>query len=200
MGSVGYSGHVAALTAAREYLRALIQKPTGEGHPGRGRVRRGCLLRAKHRRQRIGHALEVIGQWMGQRARTGLQPSASYEFEVANFSGSSTETTLFGVSGKGRLFSLTRDGTFTYADPIYGSEALSTTNVTIGVGAKTFTSATASRNWVAGDAITIWQQTNAANYMNGTVTAYNSGTGQLGRECHQRGRLGHHQQLGNRAH
>ena len=179
VGSVGYSGHVAALTAAREYLRALIQKPTGEG----------AILGVAVFDEVVYCVRNIVGSgsatlWKSSASgwvsvRTGLQPSASYEFEVANFSGSSTETTLFGVSGKGRLFSLTRDGTFTYADPIYGSEALSTSNVTIGVGAKTFTSATASRNWVAGDAITIWQQTNAANYMNGTVTAYNSGTGQL---------------------
>ncbi len=179
IGSVGYSGHVAALTAAREYLRALIQKPTGEGAILGVAVFNEAVYCV---RNIVGNGSATLwksgaGGWTS--VRTGLHPSTDYRFEVANFSGSSTEVTLFGVSGRGRLFSLTRADVFAYADPIYGSEALSTTAVTIGLGAKTFTSATASRNWQNGDAITIWQQTDAANYMNGTVTAYNSGTGQL---------------------
>lgn len=179
VGSVGYSGHVASLTAAREYLRALIQKPTGEG----------AILGVAVFNEAVYCVRNIVGStsatlWKSSAAgwvsvRTGLHPSTEYHFEVANFSGSSTEVTLFGVSGKGRLFSVTRADVFAYADPIYGSEALSTSNVTIGTGAKTFTSATAARNWVAGDELTIWQQTNAANSMSGTVSAYNSGTGQL---------------------
>jgi hypothetical protein len=180
VGSIGYgSGHVAALSAAREALRALIAKPVGEG----------AILGVAVYNEAVYCVRNVAGStsatlWKSTSTgwsaiKTGLHPGGTYRFEVANFSGATTTIALFGVSSKGRLFRVDSAGVFTFADPIYGSEALSNTNVAYGLGAKTFTSATGSRNWLVGDPLTLWDRANAANYMSGTVSAYNSGTGQL---------------------
>lgn len=166
------------LDAALDVVRADIQKPTGEGAILGVAVYRATVYCV---RNVVGSASATLWKssasgWTSVQA--GLIPSGAWKFDVANFSGASTTLALFGVDGKNRLFKY--DGTtFTKAAPIYGSEATSTSNVTIGTGAKTFTVAEASRNYVVGSAITIWSTASAANSMVGLVTAYNSGTGQL---------------------
>lgn len=110
--------------------------------------------------------------------RSGLYPGGAYQMRTANFSGASTTMALFGVNGRGRLFKY--DGTtFTFAAPIFGTEATSLTSNTVGTGAKTFVVGQPTRGWVAGMALTIWSTANSANRMSGTITSYTSGTGTL---------------------
>ena len=55
---------------------------------------------------------------------------------------------------------------------------VSTSSVAIGTGAKSFTAST-GKAWAAGTWLVIADASNAANYMVGTVTSYNAGTGAL---------------------
>lgn len=165
------------LLAAWAVVRAKIQKVPGEGSVLGVAVYRATVYAV---RNIVGSASATL--WKSSAAgwvsvKTGLIPSGAWKFKVANFSGASTTLALFGVDGKNRL--LKWDGaTATKAAPIQGSEATSVSSVTVGTGAKTFTIAEASRNWVVGTTVvTVWDADNAANSFTGTVTAYNAGTG-----------------------
>lgn len=176
---IGAAANETNLRTARNYLRNLIAKPAGEG-----RIQ-GVAVFNEHVyavRNIVGNASATL--WRSSAAgwvsiATGLPPSANYRFEVANFSGSSTETSLFGVNGKGRLFRVDSADVVTFAAPIYGTEATSVTSNTVGTGAKTWTVAQASRAFANGDIVVIHDAANWANSMTGTVTSYNSGTGAL---------------------
>lgn len=61
---------------------------------------------------------------------------------------------------------------------ITGLSGTSSTSVLIGTGANSFTANT-GKLWVAGNFITVSSNANSANYMHGSVTSYNSGTGAL---------------------
>lgn len=178
-GSAAYADNQTAMTTVREYLRALIAKPPGEGAILGGAVFNGVVYCV---RNIVGSATATLWKssasgW--QSVKTGLHPSGAYKFEAANFSGASDDLSLYFVSGRTRLGKVTVDDVVTFAAPIWGSEATSTTAVTIGLGAKTLTIAESARDWVVGSALTVWDVADRANYMVGTVTAYNSGTGQL---------------------
>lgn len=178
-GSKGYASNETALKACREALRALISKPAGEG----------AILGVAVYNSTVYCVRNIVGStsatlWASSASgwtaiKTGLHASATYKFTVANFSGSSTTISLFGVSGKGRLFKVDIAGAFTYAAPIYGSEGTSTSSVTVGTGAKTFTIVEGSRSWAAADALTIWETGDTGNSMSGTVTSYTAGTNTL---------------------
>jgi hypothetical protein len=62
-----------------------------------------------------------------------------------------------------------------YAAALAGT---STSSVLIGLGAKSFTAST-GKQWAATQFLQIGSQANANNFMHGTVTSYNSGTGAL---------------------
>lgn len=177
--SIGYGFHQAALTATREYVRGLIAHPTGSGPVLGGAVFNDTVYVA---RNVAGDATATLWRssasgWVA--VRTGLHPSTSYRFKEANFTGDPTNLNLYMVNGRDRLASISKANVFTKAAPIFGSEATSTSSVSIGTGAKTFTVVQAARDYVAGSAITIWRDTDASQFMTGLVTAYNTGTGQL---------------------
>lgn len=192
-GSPGYGDdreeYETALRAAREALRALIQKPPGEGGILGVAVFDACVYCV---RNAVGGASATLFKssaagWVT--IKTFLHPgtfdadgailTGAYKFEVANFSGSSTETSLFGVNGKGRLFKVNKAGTYLAAAPIYGSEGTSLSSLTIGTGAKVLTIVQTLRSWLSADNLTIWDTANPGNWMRGTVTTYNSGTNTL---------------------
>lgn len=177
-GSIADDDYTTRLTAARAALRALIQKVPGEGSILGGCVYRGVVYAV---RNATGGATAVLHKSSASgwtEVRTGLYPGGSWRFNVANFSGATTTLAMFGVDGRNRL-SKWDGSTFTLAAAIYDTQGTSTSSVTIGTGAKTFTIAEGSRGWTAGDSLIIWQPTNAANRMTGTVTSYNSGTNTL---------------------
>ncbi len=179
VGSPGYEDHQAALTAVREYLRALILKPVGSGAILGGAVFNGVVYCVRNVADGTTATLwrSTSAGWVS--VKTGLHAGGTYKFQSANFTGAVDRLALYGVSGRSRLFEVRIDNTVTFAAPIWGSEATSTSNVLIGTGAKTFTVVETARSWTAGEALTIWNIGNTANSMVGTVTAYNSGTGQL---------------------
>jgi hypothetical protein len=55
----------------------------------------------------------------------------------------------------------------------------SSTSVTVGTGSQTFTIVTGATIYPVGAVLNIWETGNNANTMSGTVTSYNSGSGQL---------------------
>lgn len=61
---------------------------------------------------------------------------------------------------------------------VAGTYATSTTSLSVGTGTKTPTVQT-GKAFIQGMPITMYQTTNTANYMSGTVTSYVSGTGVL---------------------
>jgi hypothetical protein len=184
-GSWGYGNHQEAMTAAREYRRALIAAVPGEGEILGGAIFQNTVFVV---RNAVGGASATL--WYSTPAgwnsyKPYLPPSTPYRFEVANFTGDPTRTGLYVVNGKTGLFSITLDTLFfTPAAVIYGSQGTSTSSVALSVGAgKTFTIAQSSRSWQAGDEITAWVTSGsypvAHVYMRGTVTSYNSGTNTL---------------------
>jgi hypothetical protein len=157
------------LAAAYNAVRAHITKVPGDGSVLGVAVYRATVYAVRNIVGSLSATLWKTSAAGWVSVKTGLIPSGAWEFVVANFSGASTTLALFGVDGKNRL--LKYDGTtVTQAAPIYGSEATSTSNITIGTGAKVFT-VEAARSWVAGDALVIWSQVDAANSMIGTVTS-----------------------------
>lgn len=177
--SIGYDFHQTALTATRTYVRSLIAHPTGSGAILGGAVFNDAVYVA---RNVAGDATATL--WRSSAAgwvpvRTGLHPSTSYRFKEANFTGDPANVKLYMVNGRDRLASISKANAFTKAAPIFGSEATSTSSVSIATGAKTFTVVQGARDYVAGDAVTIWRDTDVTQYMAGLVTAYNAGTGQL---------------------
>lgn len=173
-GSISEANNTAYLALAREAARAKIQKV-----PGTGPVRGVAVYRGDVYAVRNAADDKTATLWKSSAAgwvsvRTGMYPGGLYRFRVANFSAASTTIALFGVNGRGRMFKY--DGlAFTYAAPIYGSEATSTSSVAIGTGDKTFTITETTRSWQVGDSLIAWDQGNAANWMSGTVKTY-SGT------------------------
>lgn len=177
-GSVSEPNNATYLQAAVARRRSVIQPVPGEGPILGVAVYRNEVYAV---RNAVGGQSATLWKssptgWTSVRA--GLYPGGRYRFEVANFSGASTTVALFGVNSKGRLFRW--DGsTFTFAAPIFGTEALSNTSVAIGTGSKTFTLTTTARSYTTGQELLIWSTANAANRMKGTITSYNSGINQL---------------------
>lgn len=179
VGSVGYVSHQDAMRAVREHLRSLIQKPTGSGAILGGAVFNGVVYAVRNVADGTSATLwrSSSAGWVA--VKTGLHPNGTYKFKAANFTGATDRLALYCVSGRGRLFEVRTDDTVTFAAPIWGSEATSATVLSVATGAHVLTIAESARDWVVGTVLTIWQQGAAQNSMTGTVTAYNSGTGQL---------------------
>lgn len=118
----------------------------------------------------------TAGGWSA--VKTGFYPGGRFRMIQDNFTGSTETLFLFGCDGKNRPFRF--DGTtFTFIDPIYGSQATSTSSLSIGTGSKTFTVAQTSRSWKADEALIVWAIGDAGKFMAGTVTSYTSGTNTL---------------------
>lgn len=173
VGSTGYAGHVAALTAAREALRALITMPVGSGGILGVAVYNNAVYCVRNIASGASATLWKSSSTGWTSVRTGLHAGGAYKFEVANFSGASTSKALFVVSGRTRLFKVDSVGTVTKSAAIYGSEATSTSPITVGTGAKAFAIAETTRNWQVGvDTLTVWDAADSANSMTGLVASY----------------------------
>lgn len=170
LGSIAETSHKTYLSLARESLRSAIQKPAGEGGILGVTVYKGDIYCV---RNVVGGATATM--WKSSPAgwvsvKTGLYPSGKWNFDVANFTGSSKTLTLFGCDGLNLPFKY--DGTYTSFAPIFATQATSTTSNAVGTGSKTFSVAESSRQWVVGTSLIVWSAANAGNRMIGTVTAY----------------------------
>lgn len=177
-GSLADTSYTTRLTAAREALRALIQKVPGEGSVLGGAVYRETIYAVRNVVGSTSATLykSTASGWSA--VRTGLYPGGAWRFKVANFSGATTTLALFGVDGRNRL--LKWDGAaITLTDPIYGSQALSTSNVTLAIGDLTFVHSGTARSWQVGDSLIVWDTADASNWGVGVVKSYNSGTSTL---------------------
>lgn len=185
------SNYETRIRAARAYYRGLISAVPGEGEILGGCVFDGFVYAV---RNAVGSATAVLHFAVDDRLSaflpngwtavvTGLAPSVDYRFEVANFSGDTEGLSLFMVNGRNRVLQLRRTNashTTTWADDIWGTEGTSTSNVAIGLGAKTVTvTGAGAKDWTAGDILILRSLADWSKSMTGTITAYNSGTGQL---------------------
>jgi hypothetical protein len=186
-GSVGYENHQAALTAVREYLRALIQPVPGAGPVLGVAVFNGAVYAVRQQADDTASLYKSSAAgWVLIRAGLHGQYGEEFNgggiwrFEVANFTGDPTDQSLYGVNGQSRMIAVDRDDVVTFAEPIFGSEATSISSVTIGLGAKSFTIVDSARSWLVGTILRVSSIADAGDYMVGAVTAYNSGTGVVG--------------------
>ncbi len=171
LGSIAEDLHNTYRAAAIADKRAAIQKPAGEGAILGVAVYNGNVFCV---RNNVGGASAQMWRstasgWVS--VRDGLYPGGRYEFDVANFTGTSKTLTLFGCNGRGRPFKV-EGTTFTYLPPIFGSQATSATSNSVGTGSKTFSIVESSRSWTVGDSVIIYSAANAANRMVGTISAY----------------------------
>lgn len=174
-GSRGYADNYAALRLARDYYRDFITEP-----PGDGELLGGCVFNNAVYAVRTSGVSAILWKsdpsgW--QSIYVGLPPYR-HRFTVANFTGDPTNLCMYGVNGGGSLFQVTRDDVVTFADPIYGTQATSTSSETISTGAHTITVET-GKSFAVGQEVRITHATEWAEAMTGLVTAYNTGTGQL---------------------
>lgn len=172
-GSLSESLNNTYIFAAREALRGAIQAVPGSGPVLGVAVYRNAIYAARNAADGETAALYKSTSTGWQVVRSGLLPGGSFRFDVANFSGSSTSISLFGVDGKNRPFRW--DGAnFTLMAPIYGTQATSSSSVTIGTGNKTFTIIEPTRSWAVGQELIAHDIGNAGNRMIGTVVSYAS--------------------------
>lgn len=149
--------------------RAKIEKLPGSG-PVRGvAVFRGEVIAfrdAADGKTCVMHRATTAG-WA--QVKGGLLPGGQYEFTTGNFSGDASKMALFGCDGKNPPFKW--DGTaLTQMAPIFGTEATSTSSLSVGTGSKSFVIVQSSRGWVVGD--TLLAVGPGGETMLGNITAY----------------------------
>lgn len=176
IGSVSEENDVTYKSLAVENRRADINKVPGEGAVLGVAVYNDGVVAV---RNDVGSASATmykssITGWTA--IRTGLLPNGSFRFVQQNFSGASTSLYLFGCDGKNKPFRYNGSRVEFIGSYVTAS---STTSMTPATGSKTFTITEASRDFVAGQAITVWSAANPADTMIGTVTSYTSGTNTL---------------------
>ncbi|UOF76790.1 phage stabilization protein [Caudoviricetes sp.] len=171
LGTISEPDHNDYLLLAREALRAVIGKPTGEGGILGVAVYKGTVYAVRNNVGGLSAQLWKSTSSGWSSVRDGLYPGGRYDFEVANFTGSSKTLTLFAANGRGRHWRL-QDSTFEFAPAVFGSQATSASGITIGTGAKVFSIAESARSWTLGDAVIVWRTADASKRMVGTVTAY----------------------------
>jgi hypothetical protein len=105
----------------------------------------------------------------------GLIPGGAWKFDVSNFTGSAKTLTLFGCDGKNDPVAY--DGTtVSRIRGVWDTVATSTSTVTIGTGLNAFVLTEADRDYAVDEEITVWDDTNAANFMAGKVLTWTSAT------------------------
>lgn len=163
--------HAALTSAAASLRRSVIQQPPGSG-PVRGvAVHDGLVYSVRDAADGLTAEMWVssIGGWTSIKA--GLLPGGRYEFVSANFTGDTKTKALFGCDGRNPPFKYA-SGAYTEMDPIFGSQATSTTSTAVATGSKTFSVVEPSRSYAVGDVLLIHSKASAANRMVGTVTAF----------------------------
>ena len=165
------SDHAAYLSQAIEQRRALIQKVPGSGPVLGVGIYDGVVFAARDAADGMSASLWRSSDSGWVLVRFGLLPGGRFEFVAANFSGDAKRNILLGCDGRNVPFRW--DGTaYTEIAPIFGTQATSTSSVTVGTGSKTFSVTEAARGYAVGDVLTIHSGANAANRMTGTVTGY----------------------------
>lgn len=163
--------HKAALKAVVSRRRAAIGKVPGSGAILGVAIYRDWVVAARNDENGGTAALWKSTSAGWQLIRQGLLPGGRFDFCVANFSGDSQQTALFGCDGRNNPFKW--DGvTFTSLPAIFSTQAKSTTMTSVGTGSKSFSVAGTAKSWLVGDLLTISSAANGANRMSGAITSY----------------------------
>lgn len=163
--------HKAYLRAAQTIRRTPITKMTGSGAVRGVAVYRDVVYAVRDSVDGLSATLWKSSGSGWASVRTGLLPGGSFDFVVANFSGDSQGSALYGCDGRNLPFKWD-GGTYTEMAPIFGTQATSSSSIAVGTGSKVFAVAESSRSWVVGDLLTIHSSANGANRMSGNITAY----------------------------
>lgn len=172
LGSESDAAYLTNIVLAREATRNAIQAVPGSGAVLGVAVFNNTVYAARNDGSVAKLYRSSAAGWV--QVGPSLYPGGRFEFDVANFTGTSKTLSLFGCDGKNRPFKIDSSNTMTLMAPIYGSQATSTTSTAIGTGSKTFTVVEATRSWTVGDSLIIWSGANPSNSMTGLVTAYSS--------------------------
>lgn len=175
IGTIGDSYYAASTLLATAASRAAISAVPGSGDILGAALYRGVAYAARNAADGLTAALYKSSAAGWVLVKAGLIPNGTWRMEVANFTGSATSLGLFGVDGVNPPFYY--DGvTFTQIKSIWDSNATSISSVAVGTGAKTFVLVEADRNYAVGEAVTVWDDATAANWMAGVVLTWTSGT------------------------
>lgn len=157
--------HKAAMSARR----ALIGKVPGDG-PVRGvAVFKDVVLALRDASGGKTAALYKSSASGWVLLKAGLLPGGRLASVVGNFSGDTKKLALYMVDGVNGLMWF--DGAaLNFGPPVFGSEATSTSSLTVGTGAQTVTVVEAARSWQNGDALVMLGS--GGEIMRGDVTSY----------------------------
>lgn len=175
-GSAGDADYATDIVLARDYYRSLITKPTGYNQIRGVAAFKGVIYCLRDADANSVTATLWKSSGSGWTAvRTGLRGGGTLKTASGSFTGTGGDLALYGVDGLNRPWSYT-GSTFTFAPVVYGSEGTSSTSITPGTGAKVFTVAEGTRDWVAGQSLTIYSAADASKIMVGTVTTWSAPT------------------------
>lgn len=172
LGGIGEPRNNEFIALARETLRADIGPVPGSGPILGVAAYDNDVYAARNAADGKTAALYRSGPAGWELIRGGFLPDGKWRFNPVNLTGMASNISLFGVDGRNRLWKW--DGAaMTFAAPIYGSQATSTTSLDLGTGAKTWASIDQSdRSWKVGDVLLVHSAADAGKRMIGTVTAY----------------------------
>lgn len=108
-------------------------------------------------------------------AVTNLIANGTSRFVRHNFGGSDETDGIFCADGRNRPWRYDPVGGLELCPPMVQTNATSATSATIGAGSVTFTVTEDNREWAAGQLVRIWSNADRTQFMQGDVTAWDSG-------------------------
>jgi hypothetical protein len=171
-GDEGYRDHIlAAIAAARANITAV---PGSGGILGIG-VFNGVVYAARDAEDGKTSAIYSGSTNGWTLLQGGFIPGGRWRFDVSNFTGSSKTLSLFGCDGRNNP--IVYDGEMvSKIHAIWPTVATSTSSVDVATGDKTFVLIEVDRDYNVGDAVTVWDDADAGNFMAGAVKTWTSGT------------------------
>jgi hypothetical protein len=175
LGTMGEENYSSNYQAAVTYTRSQITTVPGSGSILGIGVYRGVVYAVRNSAD--GQTAAIYGGsssgWT--LLKGGLIPGGTWKFDVSNFTGSAKTLTLFGCDGKNDPVAY--DGTtVSRIRGVWDTVATSTSAVTIGTGLNSFVLTEVDRDYAIDEEITVWDDTNAANFMAGKVLTWTSAT------------------------
>jgi hypothetical protein len=171
-GAIDDNNYVARRNTAFDVVRGLTQPLNGSGAILGVAIYGDKVIAVRN--EADGKTASIYesstGGWVKKQG--GLLPNGVWRFARNNFLGTARTMALYCVDGRNNMMQYL-NGTVTQVDPIFGSQATSTTSLTPATGSKTLTlTQDTVRSWAVGDRLIAYSKANAAIFMKGAVTAF----------------------------